>query len=722
MRLLCFDFETELMGEGKVIPPPVALAIQDTETNEQMVLVGMDEMREGIEYMLGEDAICVAHNLAFDACVAARAFPDLASAIFDAVESGQWKCTVIREKLVYLTTNGETEYCFGQKLGYKLSECVMRRLGFEMGDKEAEDSWRLHYIELKDIPFEEWPQDAKEYILLDVLVLPDLFMDQQRSADECEEARGYSCFAEETFRNTANMCLFFMSSRGFAIDKAEKARIESWLAEELKPERLALITFVGILRPAVPPRPYKNGAKDADGNPKMVKGEPESRNMDVLREYVLLMHRDMPDDVAIRYTEPSNRFPQGQLQVDREWLDEHDHLDPVIEEYSHRQSLQKYVTTELPRMCREDGTSADIVHPSFDVLKKTGRTSSYATKIYPSFNCQNVMAKVRNCFVARDGYWMFSLDYSQMELGTWAQKCLDVLGFSVMADIINEGIGPHEFLGAQMAYKFEPMFREHCEEQGLTDPTKMEIYEEFYALKNSTDPKWAKYHSEEVNGETQYKSIYKHFRTYAKPTGLGYPGGLGAKTFIKYSKATYGIIVDLQQSKDFFEVWSETFPEGPAWRNYVSKQCIDPYHKGKDEDTGRPRNKYIYTTPFGLVRPNADFCAVANGAGLQAPSANGALLALNRIMRECEIGDLKGKAFPMGFIHDEFVGEVKADPETAGPILSILADIMVESMMVVTPDVCAAAEPAMMLRWDKRAEPAFNDKGQLIPWEPEVKA
>ena len=41
---------------------------------------------------------------------------------------------------------------------------------------------------------------------------------------------------------------------------------------------------------------------------------------------------------------------------------------------------------------------------------------------------------------------------------------------------------------------------------------------------------------------------------------------------------------------------------------------------------------------------------------------------------------------------------------------------MVESMQRLTPDVKVKAEPALMFRWAKSAEPYFAD-GILVPWE-----
>jgi hypothetical protein len=41
-------------------------------------------------------------------------------------------------------------------------------------------------------------------------------------------------------------------------------------------------------------------------------------------------------------------------------------------------------------------------------------------------------------------------------------------------------------------------------------------------------------------------------------------------------------------------------------------------------------------------------------------------------------------------------------------------------MEVVTPNVKASVESALMLRWDKRADTEWED-GKLVPWVPDDK-
>ena len=50
--------------------------------------------------------------------------------------------------------------------------------------------------------------------------------------------------------------------------------------------------------------------------------------------------------------------------------------------------------------------------------------------------------------------------------------------------------------------------------------------------------------------------------------------------------------------------------------------------------------------------------------------------------------------------------------------VDILKSIMVEWMQMITPDVKAGCEAALMRRWEKFAEPVYDDNGNLIPWEP----
>jgi DNA polymerase-1 len=56
---------------------------------------------------------------------------------------------------------------------------------------------------------------------------------------------------------------------------------------------------------------------------------------------------------------------------------------------------------------------------------------------------------VRECFVPRPGFVFVAVDYDTLELRALAQVCLDLFGWSKMADRLNAGEDLHAALGAR---------------------------------------------------------------------------------------------------------------------------------------------------------------------------------------------------------------------------------------------------------------------------------
>ena len=71
------------------------------------------------------------------------------------------------------------------------------------------------------------------------------------------------------------------------------------------------------------------------------------------------------------------------------------------------------------------------------------------------------------------------------------------------------------------------------------------------------------------------------------------------------------------------------------------------------------------------------------------------------------------------FIHDEVVYESPEDEHITARAKEV-ERIMIEAMEEVTPDVKAGAGTAVMRRWNKYAEPVWED-GVLKVWEPKKK-
>jgi hypothetical protein len=318
-------------------------------------------------------------------------------------------------------------------------------------------------------------------------------------------------------------------------------------------------------------------------------------------------------------------------------------------------------------------------------------------------------------------------DYNGMELGTTAQKCIDLFGFSVLADVINAGRDAHSYLGMYIAQELDPWFRERT--QGMET---LDMYDFFLSLKDDGDDScsdvFAQTFRDTGHDEKPLMSnFYAHFRKFAKPTGLGYPGGLGPKTFVSYAKASYGVTVDLDTAYRLRDIWKIAFPEMALYLDYVSKRCFDRDHRPEiaEDAEGKKYKKtfYSYDTPLGMHRAKTDFCACANGMALQSASAEGALLAVSEIQREIFSGmesilaDVDGeyKVRPTIFIHDEILGEIK-DDEFLTERIEYMQKIMKDCMEVITPDVKAGTEAAIMNRWSKAAFTYYVD-GALRPYE-----
>lgn len=669
---------------------------------------------QGFLYALeSQGGLAVAHSLKFDLGAIVMHMPDILPQIFRMLVNGNFSDTLIREKLLNLTTHGSLEYLNlpdgnRRRILYGLDALVMKYYNVDISANkkkakagEPTDAWRVNFNALHPYPIETWPAEPIDYALSDSIWARDIWFCQEQRREELIATRGVDPFEVETFRCSVDFAFQLMTAQGFLTDEAAKKEINDMLARELATENMDLLIATGILRPAEPPRPFANGAIDPLTNQvKMTGGCDESKNVAVLREYVLAFAQKNPD-VRLSFTAPSDRFPEGQLQVNAEFLAEYADRDPVLEQLQHREKLQKLVTTEMPRM------QGSVIHPCYDVLKETGRSSSFASELHPSLGVQNVDPRVRGCVVPREGRLLFSEDYHQMELGTLAEKCMELFGFSVLADKINAGIDPHAYLGAQLAYNLDPAFNRACQEAGAWDGQT--IYLAFKLMAKSSDPE---------NVEK-----YQHYRKFAKPTGLGYPGGLGAKTFIKFAKATYGVVVDEEMAKMMRTIWLATYPEMPLYFDYIKKQSVDPFNFGRDKETGEPYAKYKYTSPMGMLRAGCDYCAAANGMGLQTPSAEGALLGLFDVVRACydeSIGSpLYGNLFPIAFIHDEIVGEVVHNEHTTY-YMQLVGEMMVNAMQVITPHVKASYSAALMRRWDKKAESELVN-GQLTIYEPPAK-
>ena len=180
---------------------------------------------------------------------------------------------------------------------------------------------------------------------------------------------------------------------------------------------------------------------------------------------------------------------------------------------------------------------------------------------------------------------------------------------------------------------------------------------------------------------------------------FGYPGGMGPAAMAE-SAAGYGVTITEQEAKDLKTVWLNTYPEMHGYFERLSRQAAGGWFMMEQHYSGRMRDKCTYTSGANTL--------------FQGLTADGVKRAMYEICRR-QMTDRSSALYGTrmnAVIHDEFLCEGPEDqcPEAADE----MAQIMVEQMGVVSPDVKHEADPFLMRRWTKGAKEARDANGRLI--------
>lgn len=724
---IAWDLETFPISENDLAPKPVCISIC-TEDGESTLIAACEKESwdAAIAAILDPANRAIGHNLPYDIACLMNHYPELIPLLMAKIAAGGFSDTMIREKLLFLATDGNLKHGEapdGGKIprGYHQADLEKRYLGIDRRSlKEgASDIWRVNYDSLDGVPACQYPPEAYEYAIDDAINCMGIYLMQEQAAGapmRCDETGNPlpHAYATESLQVAAAVGLYLQTCHGFALDADRVVAARDSLVVAFADDNFPLLLKSGILRPSEPARPYAHSlekamaitgnstdweAYRADLEAAGVKfTKPKNSSIDTKLRNSVVVETCIKHKIEVPRTgddEDSN------VSFDAEAQEALQGLSPILDEYINRQSIAKLVTTEIPRLIGKGR-----IHPRYDILKETGRTSSYGPKkgkieSYPSGNIQQIDPRVRECFVAREGWVLCSVDFDALELVSLAQTTYSLFGMSALRDIINSGKDPHANLGANLAYRFDPKFHEACNKAGVQD-----LYTAFKSL-------------EELDEER-----YSHWRTFAKPTGLGYPGGLGAETFLTYARVTYGVDIvkmcggdelrAIEMAKDIKSTWLQTYPEMKAYFDWISSQCVDVEFRTAEGD------RYYYTTPCGMIRRNCTFTAAANGKALQSPSAEGAKLAVWNVARECYDPSRESPIFgcrPLAFIHDQIIAEIPEDQWMHERGFE-MARVMRESMAMLMPDVKVGAKPVLMRRWHKKAKTVLDSNQRLAIWYP----
>lgn len=644
---MIFAFDTETFPIRPGLQAPRVVCVQslsdDMEPRIELRDPGLDRLEAALD---DPGTVLVGHNVAFDALATSATRPRLLRKWFRAYADDRVRCTEIREKLIRIAQGTA-----GTFQAHGLVDCLNRHKiphDFRDSDKRAgdPDSWRTRYAELDGIPPEAWPHEARRYALADLAVRA-LFESQATRypaewlADECRQAR-------------ADFWLSLQSAHGMRTDPRAVAAFQRKVEAENEALRRELIA-AGLVR--------LNGKRDTKAA--------AARMREVCRA------KGLP----IPITKTGEEKVQAGALSREEAAEEYTALDadscaatadPVLVKYARFGSV-KTLRSRAERL-RIAGSLP--IQPRFDVLKETGRTSCSKGEMKPgrplmAFGDQtqnlNREPGLRECYRARDGYVLVSVDWSAAELHTLAQVCIWLGLDSALARYLNDRIDVHLNFGCAM---------------------------------NGWPYEWAKAALKGAYG-AEVKAEVKAARQGGKAANFGFPGGLGPTKFRLYAAKTYGLDLSESEARAQREWWFRLYPEMHGYFAHINGllEAEAPLVHFK---SGRYRGSIRYTS--------------AANSYFQGLAADMAKAAGFEFARQCYVdpSSVLYGCRPWNFVHDEILAEVPE--ERAHECAMALVAIMEDAGREWCPDVPVRAEPAICRSWRKGAEPTYRD-GRLIPWE-----
>lgn len=609
-------------------------------------------------------------------------------------------------------------------------------------DAKVNAYWRKRYGILLRVPFHLWPPDAQQYPVDDAINARDVALAQiagvpRRKHRWVEPGRCAVCdhladgpvalCAPEPRKNLgvlpdecrAELAMYLSKVHGMRTDGAYVDALE----ERVRGEREAETPRwqkVGFLRPdgvedkATIKKLMARAAGAADpckvcGGTGKVPGAGKNLRNCVVKHGAFVGHPEACDGTGLDLAPTRGKLTftdNGGISAGRDLLLETGVEDLV--DYAEYKEEDKLLSLFVPLLRK--GTQVPY-NPMYSSLVASGRAA-----VGGGLHSIPQQGGVREGFVARPGHVLCSSDFAALELSTLAQTCLNWVGFSKMADTINESKNPgalHTLIGSRLAGREidkKSPFRQAAKAFNFGLPGGMGT------------PKFVFKKREKKEGVTYTPdAAFDAKGEWIPGTGKRYWGlrfcvliGGSARcgTTMTSQWSTYEhppICAACAEQVDMAKrVWFDTFPEVREYLNMVSMLT----------ETGPAEISY-----GGMVRGGCEYSDGAN-TSFQGLAARGWKLATWRLAHAMYVEDdspLFGSRLLLG-MHDDNITELPE--EVAHEAAHRQAEIMVESMRVYTPDVWVVCEPAIARRLYKQMEavyvPDASKPGgrRLVTWEP----
>ncbi len=407
---LAFDTETHLIAPGLAAPPLVCVSWATADR------VGLFAREEGLRFLhaalVDPDFLIIGHNVAYDmAVLCAAGGQPMIDAVFTAYAADRVRDTMIRAMLLSIARG---TFAFERKrMG--LAALGKEHLGVDL-DK-GEDTWRMRYSELDNMPIAVWPEEARAYALRDGRTTFDLFTALPPTASDFDEGN----------QVRAAFALQLMTVWGLRTDPVAVQKLEARLRGEQQ-HLLAQLVPTGWIR--------ATGVKDTK----------------VLRDYVEAQFA--VQGIQAPRTAPSKKFPGGQIKINEETLQLIN--DPRFEPFLKYERNKKILGTFIPVVRR--GTQVPL-NPRYG-MAETGRTTCSKGEVKDRAGKKQIVGAnvqqlprakgVRDCFVPRPGWVFGAADWNSAELCALAQVMFSWFGFSKMRIAIQKGRDLHVDLASEL--------------------------------------------------------------------------------------------------------------------------------------------------------------------------------------------------------------------------------------------------------------------------------
>ena len=320
-----------------------------------------------------------------------------------------------------------------------------------------------------------------------------------------------------------------------------------------------------------------------------------------------------------------------------------------------------------------------VIHPRYDSLKDTGRTSCAGTSkkdkesgnaAYYSVNVQNLPRSpgVRECFIAGEGNAFVFVDYSALELAALAHvnETLFGEGSSKMAELIRNNMDLHLYMASHI-------------------------------LNISYD--------EAKDRRAKGDKLVKDTRQLSKIANFGFGADMSPTTFVEHA-ASQGVEITVGKAEELKSTWLNAFPEMNKYFRYFRKL------------TDNPSGEATFVMPgSGRIRGGMYYSVACNTPfqGTAADGAKAAMWQLTKARYLDELSPLYGLKCPI-FVHDEFAFIC---PEgMVHEVAEEMSKLMIAGMQEHITTVPVSVEATASRRWYKAADVVTDEDGRLAIWEP----